>query len=34
MDINTITAQITKYLTDYAWNILGALFIFLVGKGV
>ncbi|NQV16036.1 mechanosensitive ion channel [bacterium] len=32
MDINNLTEQAVKYFSDYAWNILGALLIFLVGK--
>ena len=34
MDINAITEQITIYITDYAWNILGAILIFFIGKWV
>ncbi len=34
MDINAITEQITAYVTSYAWNILGAILIFLIGKWV
>jgi len=34
VDINAITEQITIYVTNYAWNILGALLIFLIGKWV
>ena len=32
MDINEITSQISEFISTYAWNILGALLIFLIGK--
>lgn len=34
MDINAITEQVTVYITNYAWNILGAILIFFIGKWV
>ena len=34
MDINALTEQVTQYISNYAWSILGALLIFLVGKWV
>ncbi len=34
MDLKTITEQIMVYVTDYAWNILGAILIFFIGKYV
>jgi len=34
MDIQGIIKQSTQYITTYAWSILGALLIFLVGKWI
>ncbi len=34
MDIETISEQIGSFITNYAWNILGALLIFFIGRWV
>ena len=34
MDIDAILEQIMSFVTNYAWNILGALLIFFIGKWV
>jgi len=32
MDVQEIIKQITEFITNYAWNVLGSLLIFIVGK--
>lgn len=32
MDINAILEQLTEFITNYAWNILGSILIFSIGK--
>lgn len=34
MDITSIMEQVTKFFQEYAWNVLGALLIFFLGKWV
>lgn len=32
MDVQQIVTQVTEFITNYAWNILGSILIFFVGK--